>query len=41
MEEEGEGVAASLEGWAIQQRWSTRPPAGDEDAFQAFVLERE
>lgn len=40
MDAEGEGVVRSLDGWAVQQRWATRPPAGDEDAFQAFVLAR-
>ena len=40
MEEEGEAVAGSLPGWTIQSRWSSVPPQGDEDAFQAFVLRR-
>ncbi|MEC8425319.1 MAG: RsmB/NOP family class I SAM-dependent RNA methyltransferase, partial [Myxococcota bacterium] len=40
MEEEGEPVVASLQGWHVRDRLATFPPAGDEDAFQAFVLER-
>ena len=38
--EEGEGVAGDLDGFEITKRWASRPPAGDEDAFQAFVLRR-
>jgi 16S rRNA (cytosine967-C5)-methyltransferase len=40
MEEEGLPVAAGLTGWRVRDRLATFPPAGDEDAFQAFVLER-
>ena len=40
MEEEGAPVVAGLEGWRVRDRLATFPPAGDEDAFQAFVLER-
>lgn len=40
MEEEGEPVVEALEGWRVRDRLATFPPAGDEDAFQAFVLER-
>lgn len=40
MPEEGEGVVSRLEGWKVERAWSTVPPAGDEDAFQAFVLRR-
>lgn len=38
--EEGEQVAASLVGWKVAARQLRLPPSGDEDAFQAFVLER-
>lgn len=38
--EEGEGVATSLAGWSVTTSWNSAPPQGDEDAFQAFVLER-
>ncbi len=38
--EEGEGVVQGLAGWQVERRWSSAPPAGDEDAFQAFVLRR-
>lgn len=38
--EEGEGVAAGLDGFEITKRWGSCPPAGDEDSFQAFVLRR-
>ena len=38
--EEGEQVAASLSGFQVETAWSSAPPAGDEDAFQAFVLRR-
>lgn len=40
MPEEGAPVVASLAGWRVRDRLATFPPAGDEDAFQAFVLER-
>ncbi len=40
MVEEGEGAVAALDGWQIERRWSSAPPAGDEDAFQAIVLRR-
>jgi 16S rRNA (cytosine967-C5)-methyltransferase len=40
MREEGEAVAASMAGWSVSAAWSAVPPQGDEDAFQAFVLER-
>lgn len=40
MEEEGLPVVAGLAGWRVRDRLATFPPAGDEDAFQAFVLER-
>jgi len=39
--EEGIKVAESLEGWKVSQKWDSVPPRGDEDAFQAFLLERE
>ncbi len=38
--EEGEAVATSLSGFEVVDRWSSVPPAGDEDAFQAFVMRR-
>ena len=38
MPEEGEQVVADLDGWQVASTWSSTPPAGDEDAFQAFVL---
>jgi 16S rRNA (cytosine967-C5)-methyltransferase len=38
--EEGEAVAESLDGFEIERAWSSAPPVGDEDAFQAFVLRR-
>ncbi len=38
--EEGEGVVSRLAGWRVVDAWASAPPAGDEDAFQAFVLER-
>ncbi|MFT5682089.1 MAG: 16S rRNA (cytosine967-C5)-methyltransferase [Myxococcota bacterium] len=40
MSAEGEAVAGSLAGFTITGGWASRPPAGDEDAFQAFVLTR-
>ncbi|MCB9778070.1 MAG: hypothetical protein H6742_05870 [Alphaproteobacteria bacterium] len=40
MPEEGPQVAEALSGWQVVQRWSSAPPQDDEDAFQAFVLER-
>ncbi len=39
--EEGSGVVAQLKGWHVVDSWSSVPPAGDEDAHQAFVLRRE
>ncbi|MEL6346899.1 MAG: transcription antitermination factor NusB [Myxococcota bacterium] len=39
MKEEGEAVVASLSGWSVTRSWRSWPPE-DEDAFQAFVLER-
>jgi len=39
--EEGEGVIAGLRGWSVERAWASAPPAGDEDAFQAFVLRAE
>lgn len=41
MPEEGRGVVDALAGWRVERAWSSAPPAGDEDAFQAFVLRRE
>ena len=38
--EEGAGVASSLEGWTVTKHWSSVPPEGDEDGFQAFTLRR-
>ena len=38
--EEGPAVANALEGWTVTKTWSTVPPAGDEDGFQAFVLKK-
>ena len=38
--EEGTDVAESMEGWTIDKTWSSAPPQGDEDGFQAFVLRR-
>jgi 16S rRNA (cytosine967-C5)-methyltransferase len=38
--EEGTDVAESMTGWTIQKTWSSAPPQGDEDGFQAFVLRR-
>ncbi|HCH66299.1 MAG TPA: hypothetical protein DFR83_26075, partial [Deltaproteobacteria bacterium] len=40
LSEEGAGVVASLDGFRTRHAWSSAPPVGDEDAFQAFVLER-
>lgn len=40
MPEEGRGVVESLPGWKVERAWSSVPPVGDEDAFQAFVLRR-
>lgn len=40
MPEEGRELVAALEGWTVVDAWSSTPPAGDEDAFQAFVLRR-
>ena len=41
MPEEGRGVVDSLAGWRVERTWTSFPPAGDEDAFQSFVLRRE
>lgn len=38
--EEGEDVIAQLAGWHMVDSWASRPPVGDEDAHQAFVLRR-
>jgi len=38
--EEGSAVAQTLKGWTVANRWSSVPPQGDEDGFQAFVLRR-
>ncbi len=38
--EEGSGVVRGLDGWEIVDSWSSAPPAGDEDGFQAYVLRR-
>lgn len=38
--EEGPEVVAALEGFSVERAWSSAPPQGDEDAFQAFVLRR-
>jgi 16S rRNA (cytosine967-C5)-methyltransferase len=38
--EEGINVVESLEGWHVSGEWNSVPPLGDEDAFQAFVLQR-
>ena len=38
--EEGIAVAEGLQGWSVSKTWSSVPPAGDEDGFQAFVLRR-
>jgi 16S rRNA (cytosine967-C5)-methyltransferase len=38
--EEGRAVVESLEQFQVVQAWSSAPPVGDEDAFQAFVLRR-
>ena len=40
MSAEGASVAGSLDGFTITGGWASRPPSGDEDAFQAFVLTR-
>lgn len=40
MPEEGRELVAALEDWTVVASWSSAPPAGDEDAFQAFVLRR-
>ena len=39
--EEGPDVVAQLDGWKVVDSWASAPPAGDEDAHQAFVLRRE
>ena len=41
MPEEGMGVVERLSGWRLDAALQLCPPAGDEDAFQAFVLTRE
>ena len=38
--EEGPAVVESLEDFQVVLAWSSAPPVGDEDAFQAFVLRR-
>jgi len=38
--EEGAQVVADLKGFELEASWSSAPPSGDEDAFQAFVLRR-
>jgi len=38
--EEGREVVDSMSGWEVSGEWSSVPPHGDEDAFQAFVLHR-
>ena len=38
--EEGRDVVSGLDGFKVERAWSTAPPVGDEDAFQAFVLRR-
>jgi len=38
--EEGAAVATGLDGFTLERSWSTAPPVGDEDGFQAFVLRR-
>lgn len=38
--EEGRGVVDQLYGWTVARGWSSAPPQGDEDAFQAFILRR-
>ena len=40
MPEEGTGVVQTLSGFSIHQAWASVPPTDDEDAFQAFVLQR-
>jgi len=39
--EEGSEVVSDLEGWHVESSWSSAPPLGDEDGFQAFVLRQE
>ena len=39
--EEGSAVVNSLDGWTVTKTWSSIPPEGDEDGFQAFVLRRD
>ncbi|MEC8193245.1 MAG: transcription antitermination factor NusB [Myxococcota bacterium] len=36
--EEGTEVATHLDGWSVEHRWASVPPAADEDGFQLFVL---
>jgi 16S rRNA (cytosine967-C5)-methyltransferase len=38
--EEGLGVVNALDGWRIEARVASVPPAGDEDAHQGFLLRR-
>ena len=39
--EEGPNVVDSLDGWRVCGEWKSVPPWRDEDAFQAFVLQRD
>ena len=39
--EEGSEVVSDLEGWRVESSWSSAPPLGDEDGFQAFVLRQD
>jgi 16S rRNA (cytosine967-C5)-methyltransferase len=39
--EEGSAVVKAMSGWTVTQQWSSIPPRGDEDGFQAFVLRRD
>jgi 16S rRNA (cytosine967-C5)-methyltransferase len=41
MREEGDAVIRALSGWTVTDRGAAFPPAGNEDAFQAFVLRRD
>jgi 16S rRNA (cytosine967-C5)-methyltransferase len=38
--EEGIRVVEALQGWSIERSLRFAPPAGDEDAFQAFLLRK-
>lgn len=40
MPEEGLAVVETLADFTIRQAWSSAPPKGEEDAFQAFVMTR-